>query len=63
MCKAGSCWHMPPNTHGHAVLAPLLQLLVINVEDQDFRDMLFDYRITRGGVTCVAKSITIASHP
>jgi hypothetical protein len=29
---------------------PLLQLLVINVEDQDFRDMLFDYRITRPGI-------------
>uniref|UniRef100_A0A383WL10 Uncharacterized protein n=1 Tax=Tetradesmus obliquus TaxID=3088 RepID=A0A383WL10_TETOB len=28
----------------------LPQLLVINVEDQDFRDMLFDYRITRPGI-------------
>jgi hypothetical protein len=30
--------------------ALLLQLLVINVEDQDFRDLLFDYRITRAGI-------------
>lgn len=32
--------------------AGALQLLIINVEDQDFRDMLFDYRITRAGARC-----------
>lgn len=31
----------------------LLQLLIINVGDQDFRDMLFDYRITRGAIRFV----------
>ncbi len=30
-----------------------MQLLIINVEDQDFRDMLLDYRLTRDGVRCV----------
>ncbi|WIA23663.1 hypothetical protein OEZ85_000364 [Tetradesmus obliquus] len=33
-----------------AGLLVLYELLVINVEDQDFRDMLFDYRITRPGI-------------
>eukprot|EP00775_Hariotina_reticulata_P008415 gene8415-8599_t len=27
------------------------ELLVLNVEDQDFRDLLFDYRITRPGIS------------
>lgn len=39
--------------HPAVLLSLCLQLLVINVEDQDFRDMLFDYRITRGGVKWV----------
>ena len=29
---------------------PYLQLLVLNVEDGDFRDMLYDYRITSFGI-------------
>ncbi|KAF6257202.1 hypothetical protein COO60DRAFT_1640125 [Scenedesmus sp. NREL 46B-D3] len=33
-----------------AGLLVIYELLVINVEDQDFRDMLFDYRITREGI-------------
>lgn len=40
----------PPQHTGATYLVLLLQLLVINVEDQDFRDMLFDYRITREGI-------------
>jgi hypothetical protein len=26
---------------------------MINVEDTDFRDMLFDYRVTQPGIMCV----------
>jgi len=37
-----------------------LQLLIINVEDQDFRDMLFDYRITRAGARCAQQATNLA---
>lgn len=40
------------NSHFNHVTIPalLLQLMILNVEDQDFRDMLFDYRTTQPGV-------------
>ncbi|KIZ03470.1 hypothetical protein MNEG_4490 [Monoraphidium neglectum] len=31
-------------------LLVMYELLLINVEDQDFRDMLFDYRVTQPGI-------------
>lgn len=46
----------PPTPVFHLNRTPT-QLLIINVEDQDFRDMLFDYRVTRPGVRCVASSV------
>lgn len=38
--------------HAHTPPA-YLQLVILNVEDKDFRDMLFDYRATQPGVMCV----------
>jgi hypothetical protein len=53
---ADVCWCATPfclSPLAPLCMFPCLQLLVINVEDQDFRDMLFDYRITRQGIRCV----------
>lgn len=44
--------HSTSNTYA-ALALHVLQLLILNVEDQDFRDLLFDYRITRGGIRSV----------
>lgn len=52
------CDGVTPPTHTLPLPPPFLQLLIINVEDQDFRDMLFDYRITRQGVRCVCVCVT-----
>jgi hypothetical protein len=33
-----------------------MQLVILNVEDADFRDMLFDYRVTQPGTMCAART-------
>ncbi len=54
-CAQSSQWHSARaslrDAHAYTQFQPP-QLLVINVEDTDFRDMLLDFRQTRAGVRC-----------
>lgn len=42
---------LPPHACVHTgALLVIYELLLINVEDADFRDLLFDYRVTQPGI-------------